>query len=123
MGLFEGLRKGTPSRDELLASGFSEGYVDWLATHPAPGEVFIDTGEPTAEESRKLVAHLSEGGWELLYTAARATVQAALGEAQFLEEDPAAYEARITALQIGVDGTLHDAGVDPRTFLPLNPAA
>lgn len=112
MGLFEKYRQGPANRDELIAGGASEAYADWLLSSPEPGEVFVDTGEPSAADTRKLDTHFSESGWALLRLATHATVQAAL------EVDL----AHVNALQDGVDETLRSVGVDPRTLLPLESA-
>jgi hypothetical protein len=89
-------------------------YQGWLDSKPAPGEVFVDTGEPSAEDSRKLSWSPSDAQREL----ARQAVEGEVNRVNDLYRGRGqeAYARRMEGM---VAETLREAGVDPATLRPL----
>jgi hypothetical protein len=93
-------------------------YQAWLDSNPPPGEVFVHTGEPTAEDSRKLRWSPTREQREMAKRAIAAEVT--MVNRLFTEDVQEDYIDRIEEL---VGETLRNAGVNPATLQPLSDAA
>jgi hypothetical protein len=98
-------------------SGGSEmdpSYRAWLGSNPAPGEVFVDTGEASAEDSRKLRWSPTKAQREMIKDVISHEVEAV--NRLYLDDDQGSYANRMEDL---VGETLRNIGVDPSTLKPL----
>lgn len=116
VALFEGKRP-MPENDENEASSEEEpdsSYQAWLKSDPVPGEVFVDTGEASAADSRKLRWSPSKAQRELIRNAI--THEVAIVNELYKADAQESYAGHIESL---VDQTLRSVGVDPATLRSL----
>jgi hypothetical protein len=93
-------------------------YRAWLESNPAPGEVFVDTGEASAADSRKLRWDPTKEQRELIKTAIDREV--AIVNERYQQDAQESYAQRVGVL---VDEALREAGVDPVTLQRLPDAS
>jgi hypothetical protein len=89
-------------------------YRAWLDSNPVPGEVFVDTGEASAADSRKLRWSPTKAQRETIRKAIAADV--AMVNALYQDETQDVYAGHIEGL---VEQTLRNVGVDPDTLASL----
>src|SRR5215467_10019278 len=89
-------------------------YRAWLESHPVPGEVFVDTGEASAADSRKLRWSPTKAQRETIKKAI--AVDVAMVNALYQNETQDLYAVHIEGL---VEQTLRHVGVDPATLASL----
>ena len=101
---------------EKRASGakMDTSYQAWLESNPAPGEVFVDTGEASAVDSRKLLWSPSKTQREMIKEAIAHEVTHV--NELYKDEAQDLYAGHIEGL---VEQTLRDLGVDPATLTSL----
>lgn len=103
-------------RKEGVESGqMDPSYRAWLETNPAPGEVFVDTGEASAADSRKLRWSPSKEQRELIKSALAHEID--FVNQLYKDDAQSSYADHIEVL---VEGTLRAVGVDPVTLKPLS---
>jgi hypothetical protein len=90
-------------------------YRAWLGTNPAPGEVFVDTGEASAENSRKLRWSPSKEQRDLIKTVIAREIE--FVNQLYQNDDQSSYADHMKVL---VEDTLRNVGVDPVTLRPLS---
>jgi hypothetical protein len=101
-----------PEREELDKAGIHSSYRAWLTRTPEPGEVFVDTGEASAVDARKLRWSPTKEQRAKLLQLMKDQMQAV--NTLFDQGKAESYGARLSGL---VGKTLHDAGVeDPAKF-------
>ena len=95
-------------------------YRAWLESNPVPGEVFVDTGEASAADSRKLRWSPTKAQREMIKKAI--AVDVAMVNALYQDETEDLYAGHIEGL---VEQTLRSVGVDPTTLesLPKAPGS
>jgi hypothetical protein len=113
VALFES-NKPTPATEGTDDLAMDPAYRAWLASKPDAGEVFVDTGEASAADSRKLRWSPTRAQRQMIRRAIEGEV--ANINALYQEEGQEAYAERVGVL---VDEALRDVGVDPATLRPL----
>jgi hypothetical protein len=106
-----------PEDGENEASSEAEpdsSYQAWLRSEPVPGEVFVDTGEASAADSRKLRWSPNKAQREMIKDAI--THELAIVNELYQDDAQESYAGHIEGL---VDHTLRSVGVDPATLRSL----
>jgi len=106
-------------RAAVVEEGSSDSEMDpayraWLDSNPAPGEVFVDTGEASAADSRKL--RWAPTKEQLGMIKAAIGREMAIVNEMYQQNAHEAYADRVGVL---VEDELRGVGVDPATLKPL----
>jgi hypothetical protein len=113
VALFE--RKGPmPEKEGVRDVQMDPSYRAWLESNPSPGEVFVDKGEASAADSRKLRWSPSKAQREMIKVAIAHEVESM--NRLYQEDAQDSYADHIEGL---VQQTLRNVGVDPATLKPL----
>jgi len=113
VALFE--RKGpTPEEEGAGGAEMDSSYRAWLESGPIAGEVFVDTGEASAADSRKLRWSPNKAPREMIKDAI--THELAIVNELYQSDTHESYADHIEGL---VDQTLRNVGVDPATLQSL----
>jgi hypothetical protein len=118
MVLLTGRKSSMPERGDATGVEMDPSYRAWIETDPVPGEVFVDTGEASAADSRKLRWSPSKQQREMIREAI--THEAAIVNELYQDE---AQESYANHIEILVGETLRNVGVDPTTLTPLSDRA
>jgi hypothetical protein len=116
VALFE-RKSPMPEEEGPSGTGLDSSYQAWLKNDPVPGEVFVDTGEASAADSRKLRWSPSKAQRELIKNAI--THEVAIVNELYKDDAQESYAGHIEGL---VDQTLRSLGIDPATLRSLPPA-
>jgi hypothetical protein len=113
VALFE-RKSPMPGKEGASDAAMDPSYKAWLESKPVPGEVFVDTGEASAADSRKLRWSPSKAQREMIKDAI--TGEVAIVNEIYQDDVQEVYAGHIEGL---VDQTLRHVGVDPATLKSL----
>lgn len=103
-----------PEEEGPSEGGPDSSYQAWLKSNPVPGEVFVDTGEASAADSRKLRWSPNKTQRELIKSAINHEV--AIVNELYKDDAQESYAGHVEGL---VDQTLLSLGIDPATLRSL----